>query len=127
MQAPSAVYTSPSHPIKNFEIDPNDPHYQTTNGRTTGPSDYVLKAGQIDRDKPSDPKMDTTNHGIPTYLSQLRMQLTGLQDDINEFLTKQMENAKNKRIKVEFDKKEKSKLMKGDLNDKSEREDDDVY
>lgn len=127
MQAPSAVYTSPSHPIKKFEIDPNDPHYQTTNGRTTGPSDYVLKAGQIDRDKPSDPKMDTTNPGIPTYLSQLRMQLTGLQDDINEFLTKQMENAKNKRIKVEFDKKEKSKLMKGDLNDKSERENDDVY
>ena len=49
---PSAVYISPSHPLKKFEIEPNDPHYQTTNGRTTGPSDYVLNAGQIDRDKP---------------------------------------------------------------------------
>lgn len=115
---PSAVYISPSHPLKKFEIEPNDPHYQTTNGRTTGPSDYVLNAGQIDRDKPSDPKMDPTNPDVPTYLSQLRMQLTGLQDDINEFLTKQMEIAKNKRVKVESDKKEQINQTKKDLNGK---------
>lgn len=111
MQSPSAVYSSPMCPAKIFQVNPNDPHYNTTNGRTTGPSDYVLNAGQIDRDKPSDPKMDDTHPGLPTPLSQLRMQLTGIQDDINEFLTKQMELAKNKRVKVANDtKKHKKKL-----------------
>ena len=46
------------------------------------------------------------------------MQLTGLQDDINEFLTKQMEIAKNKRVKVESDKKEQINQTKKDLNGK---------
>lgn len=127
MQMPSAVYTSPSYLLKKFEVDPNDPHYQTTNGRTTGPSEYVLNAGQVDRDRPSDPKMDPVNPDVPTYLSQLRMQLTGLQDDINEFLTKQMEIAKNKRVKVESDEKEKSSQKKNDDNDTDKEEDDDIY
>lgn len=68
----------------------------TTEGRTTGPSDHVLNAGQIDRDKPSEPER-TKDGSQLTYLGQLRTQLTGLQDDINEFLTGRMELAKNKK------------------------------
>lgn len=101
MEGPSAKFSSPNIPEKIFMVNPNDPHYQSTNGRTTGPSDYVLNAGQVDKDKPSDPKMDPLNPNSPTYLSQLRMQLTGLQDDINDFLTEQMEIAKNKRPKTQ--------------------------
>lgn len=110
MISPYAVYSSPQIPQKTFEVDPQNPRYQTTNGKTTGPSDYVLNAGQIDRDKPSDPKMDPSNSEVPTYLSKLRMELTGVQDDINEFLTKQMEVAKNKRVKVDTPKQKAKEL-----------------
>lgn len=98
MNTVSAKYCSPTT-NKIFTADSNNPRYQTTNGKTTGPSDYVLNAGQIDRDKPSDPKQDINNPGNLTLLSNTRMQLTGIQDDINEFLTEQMEIAKNKRVK----------------------------
>lgn len=98
MDIVEASYSSPTI-TKTFTADPTNPRYQTTNGKTTGPSDYVLNAGQIDRDKPSDPKEDENNKGHLTYLSNIRAQLTGIQDDINEFLTEQMEIAKNKRMK----------------------------
>lgn len=125
MSRPSAVYSSPTIPTQKFEVDPTDPHYQTTNGKTTGPSAYVLNAGQIDKDKPSDPKMDPENPGAPTYLSKLRMELTGIQDDINEFLTKQMEVAKNKRVKVDAPKQQPKKK----INEfgEEEVEDDETY
>lgn len=125
MSSPSAVYSSPYIPTEIFEVDPKDPHYQTTNGKTTGPSAYVLNAGQIDKDKPSDPKMDPKNPEVPTQLSKLRMELTGIQDDINEFLTKQMEVAKNKRVKVDVPKQQPKKK----INEfgEEEVEEDEIY
>lgn len=99
MPEPFAVYKSPTidAETREFKVDPSSARYLTTDGSTTGPSAYVLKAGQLDRDKPSDGKKDAS--GAFTTLSNLRMQLTGLQDDINEFLTRQMEQAKNKKLK----------------------------
>ncbi|CAH02863.1 chromatin DNA-binding EKC/KEOPS complex subunit GON7 [Kluyveromyces lactis] len=101
MSLPHATYTGPKS-THEFEVDPSDPRYQTTEGRTTGASDYVLKQGHQDVDKPSDPKkVDNVNSktGIDQYttLSQLRMQLTGLQDDINEYLTEKINHVKKPR------------------------------
>lgn len=104
---PSATYSSPDVPSKTFTVDPSNPRYQTTEGKTTGPSDYVLKAGQIDRDKPSGPRVDPKDADSFTYLSKLRMALTGLQDDINEFLTERMEIAKNKKQRLYSPSKER--------------------
>lgn len=97
MPSPFAIYKSPHVKSHEFQVDPSQERYNTTNGKTTGPSAYVLQAGQIDKDKPADPKLDA--NGTITELSTVRMQLTGLQDDINEFLTQQMEVAKNKKLK----------------------------
>lgn len=81
---PVAKYTAPDLPNE-LEITPGDgPH--TTNGRTTQISDIVIKAGGEDRDRPS-PASDGR-------LGQLRGRLTSLQDNINTFLTKRMEQAK---------------------------------
>ncbi|KAL6947275.1 hypothetical protein ACO0QE_002155 [Hanseniaspora vineae] len=101
---------------KLFRIsDPTLPRYNTTDGKTTGPSEYVIKAGQgEDVDRPSGPKLRKGNEnsngstsGTPsqyTFLSQVRMQLTGIQDDINEFLTEKMlESRGNKVAKQEMD------------------------
>ncbi|CAI4539843.1 ALH_1b_G0028340.mRNA.1.CDS.1 [Saccharomyces cerevisiae] len=96
MKLPVAQYSAPDGVEKSFAPIRDDPRYMTTEGRTTGPSDHVLNAGQIDRDKPSEPER-TKDGSQLTYLGQLRTQLTGLQDDINEFLTGRMELAKNKK------------------------------
>ncbi|SCV00896.1 LAMI_0G07998g1_1 [Lachancea mirantina] len=93
----SAVYRAPDVELKEFQIDASKQHYNTTNGATTGPSAYVLQAGQIDVDKPSEGRKNA--QGEFTYLSKLRMHLTGLQDDLNEYLTQRMEQAKNKKLK----------------------------
>ncbi|CCD23071.1 chromatin DNA-binding EKC/KEOPS complex subunit GON7 NDAI_0B00370 [Naumovozyma dairenensis CBS 421] len=107
----TAKYSSPDIPELHFTIDVNDKRYQTTNGMTTGPSEHVLNAGQIDRDRPSDPKLlsGSSSDVEPHYteLSKLRMHLTGLQDDINIFLTEQMELAKKKKIKLHSEEEEK--------------------
>lgn len=95
---PFAEYCAPDAK-KSFSVDPANPRYQTTDGSTTGPSPHVLNAGQIDRDKPAPPK--TTSDGQFTALGNLRAQLTGLQDDINHFLTDRMEQAKRKRAKLQ--------------------------
>ncbi|CCE61347.1 hypothetical protein TPHA_0A02650 [Tetrapisispora phaffii CBS 4417] len=100
MSLPSALYNSKTFGEKKFEVDPSKPQYQTTNGATTGPSEHVLNAGQVDIDRPSEPKLKEDNSNQVTYLSNLRCQLTGLQDDINVFLTEKMELAKGKKIKV---------------------------
>ena len=96
MKLPVAQYSAPDGVETSFAPIRDDPRYMTTEGRTTGPSDHVLNAGQIDRDKPSEPER-TKDGSQLTYLGQLRTQLTGLQDDINEFLTGRMELAKNKK------------------------------
>ena len=106
MSHPFAVYSSPDITTKEFAVDIKNARYNTTNGKTTGPSAYVLNAGQVDTDKPSDPKINASTQQ-PTHLSQLRMSLTGLQDDINEFLTERMEFAKNKKLKTQDTKEEK--------------------
>lgn len=79
---PTAEYRAPdvSH---SFSIDPFATH--STSGKTTGPSDYVLGAGAVDRDKPTEHK--------DTELGHLRAKLTTLQDDINVFLTKRMADS----------------------------------
>lgn len=96
-----ASYSAPDISEKQFTIDPSNPRYQTTNGKTTGASDHVLNAGQIDRDKPSEPRKSIMNPNELTYLGRLRTNLTGLQDDINQYLTQQMEIEKNKKNKLE--------------------------
>ncbi|KAL3234540.1 EKC/KEOPS complex subunit GON7 [Nakaseomyces bracarensis] len=116
---PSAVYTSPIEE-RSFTVDDSD-RYKTTNGVTTGPSSYVLNAGQVDRDRPSDAKVDAA--GDVTYLGRLRTQLTGLQDDINEFLTAKMEQAKSKKQKTEDEQriqKEINDLLDGGDDDDEE-------
>lgn len=100
MSSISATYFSHDFGNKIFTVNSSNPRYKTTNGKTTGPSEHVLNAGQIDIDKPSDAKILTDGSGEPTYLSKLRTNLTGVQDDINEFLTEQMESAKKKKSKL---------------------------
>ncbi|SCU97002.1 LADA_0H03906g1_1 [Lachancea dasiensis] len=123
MGKPLAVYNSPDVENQQFLVDLSKERYNTTNGKTTGPSAYVLEAGQIDVDKPSDPKLN--EEGDFTYLSKLRMQLTGLQDDINEYLTHRMEQAKNKKLKQADEqriKEEITKLLDGGDEDDEEQE-----
>ena len=125
MVSPSALYTAPDVSEKRFTVDRSSEKYQTTNGRTTGPSAHVLGAGQIDVDRPSDPKF-LSDGRTPTPLSILRMELTGLQDDINEFLTERMELAKNKKLKTQSQAdeqridKEITKLLDGGDDDDDE-------
>ncbi|CCC71967.1 hypothetical protein NCAS_0I02990 [Naumovozyma castellii] len=131
MTTPSAIYKHGDELEKHFQVDINNARYKTTNGSTTGPSEHVLNAGQIDRDRPSDPKLlDNTESSSPSYtpLSLLRMQLTGLQDDINIFLTERMEVAKMKKSKLASDAEEKrieeeiKVLLDGGDDDNSETE-----
>lgn len=81
---PTASYSSPSL-SKEFTTAHHQNH--TTNGRTTGPSQFVLDAGAVDKDMPSEPK--------DTHLGRLRAQVTTLQDDLNEFLTQRMNTGPN--------------------------------
>lgn len=99
MGSPIGTYCSPEITQKKFCVDLRKSRYNTTDGTTTGASEYVLNAGQIDRDRPADPKISMST-GDATTLSKLRMELTGIQDDINEFLTERMEIAKNKKLKT---------------------------
>ncbi|EDO18538.1 hypothetical protein Kpol_2001p43 [Vanderwaltozyma polyspora DSM 70294] len=118
MSLPKAVYSSRDIEEKLFTVDPNNSRYQTTNGKTTGPSEWVLNAGQVDVDRPSDPRVKDDVSGELTYLSKLRTNLTGLQDDINEFLTDQMELAKKKRIKNEKrEMQEQEKRIDDEINE----------
>lgn len=128
MVSPFAIYSAPDITEKKFSVDPNNERYKTTNGITTGPSAHVLGAGQVDVDKPSDPKL-LAGGRTPTPLSILRMELTGLQDDINEFLTERMELAKNKKLKVQSQAekqridKEITELLDGGDGDDEDNED----
>ncbi|KAL6942812.1 hypothetical protein ACO0RG_001776 [Hanseniaspora osmophila] len=117
-----AQYTNENeNTAKVFKItDATLSRYSTTDGKTTGPSEYVIKAGQgEDVDRPSGPKLAAYADSVTlksghessignttgtteqyTFLSQVRMQLTGIQDDINEFLTEKMlESRGNKVVK----------------------------
>jgi len=86
MTAPTATYTHRSL-SKHFDIAQYPHTHHTTNGKTTGPSQYVVDAGCVDRDMPST--------GNNTQLSQLRAQLTTLQDDLNEYLTQRMQSGES--------------------------------
>lgn len=111
------MYTSPVEE-REFTVNEEEKRYKTTDGVTTGPSAYVLNAGQVDRDRPSDAKIDA--NGNTTYLGRLRCQLTGLQDDINQFLTVKMEEAKSKKQKTEDEKR-----IQKEINDLLDGGDDD--
>lgn len=107
---PIASYVSPSC-SKQFSTSDHPESHHTTNGRTTGPSQFVLDAGAVDKDMPSEPK--------DTYLGGLRAKVTTLQDDLNEFLTERMQlessnsivkdansdNSKTQQQEEEFEKK----------------------
>lgn len=115
MHSPSATYYSPdSEPVK-FTIDTSNARFQTTDGKTTGASPHVLNAGQVDRDRPSEPKRGPTGDFTP--LGQLRMHLTGLQDDINDFLTQRMELAKRKKAKIHQGSEQQEKRIQSEIDE----------
>lgn len=99
----TATYSGPDVADTTFKADPSRARYKTTAGKTTGASAWVLNAGHDDIDKPSDAKKNSD--GTTTYLGSLRCQLTGVQDDINDFLTKRMEQEKGKRMKPNEEKR----------------------
>ncbi|CAK7906215.1 EKC/KEOPS complex subunit Gon7p [[Candida] anglica] len=86
---PIAIYSSPSGE-KEFTSG-EGPH--TTNGKTTQISDIVIQAGGEDRDKPSEAK--------DTNLGQLRAKLTTVQDQVNQFLTQQMNRVKDAKTEAD--------------------------
>lgn len=89
MLTPTAEYNSGLEKVR-FEPGPG-PH--TTNGKTSGPSDYVLNAGQVDKDIPAE--------ATDAPLGQLRAKMTTLQDKINIFLTERMKNSSDKDVDME--------------------------
>lgn len=78
---PSAVYKTNGLQHEFTTDVPRDE--LTTEGKTTGPSEFVMSKGATDRDKPSEAK--------DSAMGLLRCQVTRLQDDINEFLTRRMQ------------------------------------
>lgn len=115
MLLPIATYCGPDTETVKFEVNPADNRYQTTDGRTTGASPYVLNAGQVDRDRPSEPRRDAD--GKLTPLGELRTRLTGLQDDINEFLTQRMELAKGKKPKLQADQAKQEERIESEIKE----------
>lgn len=115
MLLPTATYCVPDVEPTKFEVDPAEARYQTTDGKTTGPSPHVLNAGQVDRDRPSEPRKTAT--GEVSALGQLRTHLTGLQDDINEFLTHQMELAKGKKARIQHDSEQQEKRIQNEIRE----------
>jgi protein GON7 len=95
MSTPSASYHAPTA-SRQFITDIPVGEL-TTDGKTTGPSEFVLSKGAVDKDKPSEHK------GTPMGL--LRCRITHLQDDINEYLTKRMKEQEGNKEEQEFEKK----------------------
>lgn len=87
LSEPTARFTCPGEPEHLFK--PSDQPL-STQGRTTGPSEYLTNSAPDfeDRDRPSEPAQN--HYGV------LRCQLTDLQDQVNEHLTKQMQAEKGK-------------------------------
>ncbi|QLL30374.1 hypothetical protein HG536_0A01910 [Torulaspora globosa] len=115
MLLPTAKYCGSDAETVKFEVNPADARYQTTDGRTTGASPYVLNAGQVDRDRPSEPRRDA--NGKITALGELRTRLTGLQDDINEFLTQRMELAKGKKPKLQGNQAKQEERIENEIKE----------
>ena len=112
MSDPSASYQSPSISRQFHTAKDHPTQFQhSTNGRTTGPSQFVLEAGAIDRDMPSP--------GSNSPMGTLRAKVTTLQDDINDFLTERMgvETMEKRGKEEEYEKK----LLDG-ADDDSEEE-----
>ncbi|KAF6014864.1 hypothetical protein HII12_001282 [Brettanomyces bruxellensis] len=85
---PTAKYSS-SDIHKEFSVDSTKP--LTTNGTTTGPSDYIINLTQgdyTDNNKPTNNK--------DTKTGRLRAYVTDLQDQVNIFLTERMEIEKKR-------------------------------
>ncbi len=85
---PTAKYSS-SDINKEFSVDSTKP--LTTNGTTTGPSDYIINLTQgdyTDKNKPTNNK--------DTKTGRLRAYVTDLQDQVNIFLTERMEIEKKR-------------------------------
>jgi len=85
---PVAKYQS-SDINKEFTVDDSEP--LSTNGTTTGPSDYITNVTQgdyTDKNKPTENK--------DTKTGRLRAYVTNLQDQVNIFLTERMEVEKRK-------------------------------
>ncbi|KAH3665771.1 hypothetical protein OGAPHI_003959 [Ogataea philodendri] len=88
---PSAQFEGPVS--KSFAIDPSSSH--STHGRTNGPSDYVLAAGAVDRDAPTE--------AGDSQIGRLRAYVTTLQDEVNEFLTARMKGGQEKDVQDEYE------------------------
>lgn len=123
MLHPTATYSLPDIEPTRFVVNPAEARFQTTDGKTTGASPHVLNAGQVDRDKPSEPRRTAT--GEMTPLGQLRANLTGLQDDINEFLTHRMELAKGKKAKTQQASEQQEKRIQNEIKELLDGRDDD--
>ncbi|GMM37231.1 chromatin DNA-binding EKC/KEOPS complex subunit [Saccharomycopsis crataegensis] len=90
---PSAVYHSNTSQTT-IKLEPG-PGPHSTIGKTSGPSDYVMNAGMVDKDVPSAPSS--------TNLGALRSQLTSLQDVINLYLTDRMKKNVAEEKDVDMD------------------------
>lgn len=108
MTQPTATYSSPTISKEFNTADHPDSHH-TTNGRTTGPSQFVLDAGAVDKDMPTEAK--------DTYLGRLRAQVTTLQDDLNEFLTERMKAEADDKLAREKQEEFEKILLDGDDED----------
>lgn len=83
---PSAKYylDGDESSTKVFQMEKTDLSALSTQGKTNGPSEYLVNSSPdwVDRDTPSDP--------TDTQYGRLRGYLTQLQDDVNGFLTDRM-------------------------------------
>lgn len=83
---PSAEYTHDGEESahKVFQAVKTDFSNLSTQGKTNGPSDYLVNSSPdwVDRDVPSEP--------TDTPYGRLRCHLTTLQDEVNGFLTERM-------------------------------------
>lgn len=101
---------------KQFTVSPDAPH--TTNGSTTGPSEYLISVTEgefVDRDKPSESK--------DTRIGRLRAYVTTLQDDVNRYLTERMKQAST--VDVNEEDLERRVLDEGGEDNEDDDDDDD--
>ncbi|VEU21371.1 DEKNAAC102734 [Brettanomyces naardenensis] len=110
---PSACYTAPDLE-KEFMVSTSAE--RTTNGSTTGPSDYLLRVTEGDYvDK------DRSREGKDTRIGRLRGYVTSLQDQVNVFLTTRMNESKQ----AANEKAEEESIERRVLDEGADTDDDD--
>lgn len=90
---PSARYTSPTE-RRDFTLTGVGKEHLYADGKTTGPSLYLLESTQghyIDNDRPAPLDLDSE-------MGVLRGYITKLQDDINEYLTDKIKASESAEV-----------------------------